>query len=207
MLLHIILEDGFICVLHYMMLGPALARPDNAFTSGTIPRLTLRKHGPLVREQWLSKELSCVLTATLGPQPTSSLCWTFDPFRSFPSEPERRPSARPDLDTPPVHGDGGHLAQPPAQGPDVGHHRAQSWQSFSQWDSSYGLLSQPITNEKVGLLRISDMSWQRSWPALNPTKIWLPIPIVSVKAHDSHNCTNLLIVLRTLQTLFQNWTY
>ena len=37
LLLHIILEDGFICVLHYMMLGPALARPDNAFTSGTWP--------------------------------------------------------------------------------------------------------------------------------------------------------------------------
>ena len=50
LLLHIILEDGFICVLHYMMLGLALARPDNAFTSGTIPRLTLRKQGPLVRE-------------------------------------------------------------------------------------------------------------------------------------------------------------
>ena len=173
------------------MLGPALARPANAFTSGTIPGLTLRRHEPLVRGIWWSKELSCVLTAAVGTQPTSSLCWTFDPFRSFPPEPERRPGAWPDLDTPPVHGVGGHLAQPPAQGPDVGQARAGRWWSLSQWDSRHWLLSQPITNEKVGLLRISDMSCQRSWPALNPTKIWLPIPRVSVKAHDSHNCTNL----------------
>ena len=147
-MLHIILEDGFICVLHYMMLGPALARPDNAFTSGTIPRLTLRKNEPLVREQWWSKELSCVLAERVGTEPTSILCWTFDPFRSFPPVPERRPGAWPDLDMLPVHGDGGHLAQPPALGPDVGHHRAQSYCSLSQWDSRHRVLSQPITNKE-----------------------------------------------------------
>ena len=137
------------------------------------PGLTLRKHGPLVREEWWSKKLSCVLTERVGTQPTSILCWTFDPFRSFPPVPERRPGAWPDLDMLPVHGDGGHLAQPPAQGPDVGHPRAQSYCSLSQWESRYRLLSQPITNKKDRVLRISGVSWQRSWPALNPTKSWL----------------------------------
>ena len=41
--------------------------------------------------------------------------------------PEHRPGAWPDLDMLAVHEDGGHLAQPPALGPDVGHFRAQSY--------------------------------------------------------------------------------